>query len=168
MTLTDTGSGFFCNITNCGVSAELASGLAGTSFNLINPGNSQSFDFLTLTGSGIGITVYDIVATIAFDPPNFAVTGNGAGGSLLFFGQIIAGVLNWVDLPQTVVLDDGSVVSVNFTGGNGFFLGSSETVLAEVTLVSVAAVPLPASLALLLAGLGGLGLIASRRQTVAA
>ena len=47
VTLTDSGSGLVCFITNCGVSAALASGLDGMTFDLDNAGDMNSFALLT-------------------------------------------------------------------------------------------------------------------------
>ena len=156
VTLTNTTTGFVCGFTNCGVTAELASGLGNTTFDLGNEGESNTFDFLTFTGTGTGLAVYDIVATLAFNPPNISTTSGGSGGALLFFGSIVAGLLTWDDVPALIVLDDGSEVSVDFEGGFGLFLGQTVTTSASATLEKVAPVPLPASALMLLLGLGGL------------
>ena len=157
--LTETGSGFVCGITNCGVSAELAAGFGGTTFDLNNVGVSNSFDFLTFTGAGTGGVAYDITATLAFDPPNISTTGGGSGGALLFFGSIVGAILTWDDVPAKVILGDGSEVTVDFEGGIGLFLGNTVTTSASVTLDKVSAVPLPASALMLLLGLGGLAAV---------
>ena len=166
VTLTQTGTGFFCSLTNCGVEAQLASGLAGTSFDLSNVGDSNTFDFLTFTGSGTGGAIYDITATLAFDPPSFSVTGGGSGGVAVFGGYIAAGALFWTDMPTTVVLADGSEVRVDYQGGIGFLLGTSTTTSASLTLESLpAAVPLPASGVLMMAGIGGLFAMRRKRRS---
>ena len=100
--LTETGSGFLCGLTNCGVSADLAAGLGGTTFDLDNAGDSSTFDFLTFTGDGFGLTTFDITATLSFDPPNISTTSGGSGGALLFFGSIVGGVLEWDEVPAVV------------------------------------------------------------------
>ncbi len=165
--LTETGSGIFCGLTNCGVSADLAVGLGGTTFDLDNPGDSSTFDFLTFTGDGFGLTTFDITATLAFDPPNISTTSGGSGGALLFFGSIVGGVLEWDEVPAVVVLGDGSEVSVDFEGGFGLFLGNTVTTSASVTLDKVSAVPLPASALMLLLGLGGLAGVSRFRKKAA-
>lgn len=156
VTLTNTATGFVCGLTGCGVSAELATGLGDTTFDLNNAGESNTFDFLTFSGTGTGVAVYDIVATLAFSPPTLSVTSGGSGGAILFFGSIVGAVLTWDEVPALIVLDDGNEVSVDFQGGLGLFLGHSVTTSASVTLEKVAPVPLPASALMLLLGLGGL------------
>ena len=159
VTLTDSGSGLVCFITNCGVSAALASGLDGMTFDLDNAGDMNSFDFLTFTGQGSGLTAFDITATLAFNPPSLSTTSGGSGGALLKRGTIIGGTLTWDDVPETYVLSDGSELSVVFAGCTFIFCGDDVTTSASVTLDSVgetSPVPLPASALMLLAGIGGL------------
>ena len=78
--LTQTGSSFLCDLTDCGLTASLAAGLADTTFELTELGDSSTFDFLMFEtlGRDFGIQTFDIVATIAFDPPGFAVTSGGS------------------------------------------------------------------------------------------
>lgn len=169
VTLTERSSGFICNLTNCGVSADLAAGLGGTTFELDEVGESSTFDFITFSSDGgSGVATYDITATLAFDPPNLSTTSGGSGGALLFFGSIVAGVLNWNDVPASVVLDDGSEVTVDFEDGFGLFLGTSYMTSASVTLNHVAPVPLPASALMLLLGLGGLAGVRRLKKNAAA
>jgi hypothetical protein len=169
--LRQTGSSFLCTLTSCGVEATLASGLGSTTFDLDSAGESESFEFFTLAGDGgfsFGGTTFDIVATLAFNPPNFSATGNGFGGSLILAGQIALGVLIWDDLPTTLTLDDGSIVTVDFADGFfSEFISGPVSVAASVTLDSLGSptpVPLPASLVLLLAALGGLVLVGRNRK----
>ena len=165
VSLTDTASGFICNLTNCGVQAHLAAGLAGVSFDLSSVGDSNVFDFLTFTGSGTVAASYSIAATLAFDPPSFSATNTGSGGVLVLGGHIVAGALFWDSVPTAVTLADGSQVAVNFFGGLGLFLGNSTTTNASLTLETLpASVPLPASGILLLAGIGGLAALRRRRS----
>ncbi|MEM6480738.1 MAG: VPLPA-CTERM sorting domain-containing protein [Pseudomonadota bacterium] len=166
VSLTETGSGFICSLTNCGVDVSLASGLSGTSFDLDNPGDVETFDFLTFGGRGVGLNTYDIEATLAFSSPILSITSGGSGGVLVFGGSIAAGLLEWDDVPATVFLSDGSEITVDFEGGFDVFLGHSVTTTASLTLESVSpsAVPLPASGLLLLGGFGGLALLRRRRR----
>lgn len=153
-----------CVFSRCGVSADLADSVSGTSFTLAEAGDSATFDFLTFTGRGTGSAGYDIVATLAFDPPSFSTRSDGSANALLLFGRIVGGSLSWEDVPAFVTLADGSVVSVDFQDGFGLFLGSSVTTSATVTLVSVAAVPLPGSIGLLAAAFGGVLILSRRRR----
>ncbi|MEL6914725.1 MAG: VPLPA-CTERM sorting domain-containing protein [Pseudomonadota bacterium] len=154
--LTDRASGLRCYFTNCGVSADLAAGLAGTSFDIDTGNPSETFDFLTFTGAGSGGVTYDVTATLAFNPPNISTTSGGSGGALLARGSILGGALHWTDVPRVVTFADGTEIKINFQGGAGILLGHTVTTSASVSLEKVAPVPLPASAFLLLFGLGGL------------
>lgn len=158
VSLTETFSGLLCDATNCGVTAELSAGLGGTTFDLNNPGDSNSFDFLKFTGTGSGLVSYDVTATLAFSPPELSVTSGGSGGAFLIFGSIIGAALTWNNVPAVAVLADGTELNIDFEDGIGLFLGNSVTTSASVRLDEVAPspVPLPASALMLLLGLGGL------------
>lgn len=161
--ITDSATGWACYLTNCGIEAQIASGLSGTTFNL-QTGDMETFDFLAFTGAGYGATIYNTVATLAFTTPTGAnTTGSGGGFAILFGGFIKAGVLAWNNLPQTHVLADGSIVSVDFQGGKGILLGYSVTTSATVKGNHIAA-PEPAMLALFGSGLLGLAFILRWRR----
>lgn len=170
VTLTDSSGACWFG-TDCGVDARLADDFAQPAeFVLDDAGESHSFDFLTFTSDGgWGSETFEISATLAFETPaELTTTGSGSGSSLTFGGFIAGGSLVWTDLPSTVTLADGAVVSVDFEGGAGLFLGSSVTTGATVSLVSegsgsVSAVPLPAPALLLLSALGVFGIAGLRR-----
>lgn len=160
--INQTGSGLVCFFTNCGIEASLASGLGG-SFSL-EEGQSNTFDFLTFTGNGTGLSTYDVTATLAFVQPAASVTGNSSVAvAALFNGSIVAGALIWDNLPQIVDVD-GNVFAVNFQGGLTLLDGQSVTTSATVKALEVAPVPLPASALLLLGAVGGLAAMRKRKR----
>lgn len=139
------------------VGVELATDLETETFDLVNVGDSHTFDFLTFTSYGVGFyDEFDITATLAFDVPTVSDTvGNGDGG--IFFslgGFVVGGTLDWSNLPTMVAFGNGGLLGIDFEGGTGLFLHSPVTTTATVTLLA-APIPLPASGFLLLAGLGG-------------
>lgn len=164
--------GFFSGCTGAGdcISESLADGLIGTTFELNNVGDSETFDFLTFTGNGTGFYEnYMASATLAFDAPTIAASSGGSGGVVGVIGGFIgAGELQWDDVPVDVAFGNTGIVSINFQGGRTILPGSSITTTATVTLVQadISPVPLPASGLLLLGGMGGL--VAMRRRKKAA
>jgi len=91
-----------------------------------------------------------------FNPPmgNVAVTYSGAVN--------LTGQAAFNDLFTTMTVDFTGLVGGGFTGSSNYFT-DMDTLLVAGDLIPVAPVPLPAGLPLLLAGLGGLGLL--RRKT---
>ena len=160
------GGGFLC----CDLDADLNAGLDGTSFSL-EEGQSSTFDFIDWSPQGVlGSADFEVQATLGFLEPEFAgqqVYGNGAGSFATFFGVVSGGELTWTDLPQTIVLNNGTMFDVAFEGGSALFLGDITT-SATVTLTkAVAPVPLPATLPLMAFALGGLVLVSRRRKMIA-
>lgn len=172
VSITQTTAGRLCVETRCRITASLAPGLDGTSF-LLDEGDSMSFDFLQFRGRGTGAATYDVFATLAFSTPSLSVTGGATGFAGLFVGSIVAGVLTWNDLPQTITLADGTEFTVGFEGGLTILNGRRVTTGASVALTSgpngdpaggVPPIPLPAGVVLLLTGLGGLAAMRLRRK----
>lgn len=171
--LDQTGGGINCDWSNCGVTAALASGFGG-SFSL-GEGGTEVFDFITFGGDGTtGNFVFPddrdftIEAKLAFSSPSTSVLSGGSGGAFLLGGYIVAGSLYWDDVPVSVYLSDGSMVTVDFQGGHGILLeGDADyTTWASVTvdaIASPAAVPLPAGALLLIGGLGALTALRKRK-----
>lgn len=162
VTLTDQGQGFICFISNCGVEANLASGF-GSSPVTVGTGDIINFDFLTFTGNGTGGAIYDIAATLAFTAPaDASTTGTGGGSVLLLGGNITGGFLNWDNLPLTILLNQGSTVTIDFQDGLTLLAGNSVTSSASITGVNV--VPLPATVLLLGLGMLAAGYVGTRRR----
>lgn len=178
VTLTETGGGgLTCWITSCGIEASLAPGLTSASPFALGEGETESFDFIKFSGDGTtGLTgrSFEITATLAFTTPASSTTSGGSGTAYLLGGYITAGSLYWNDVPASIVLDDGSEITVNFAGGHGLLLDGKKTYTsgASVTVDSIAPIPLPAAGLLLLGGLGTLGILRRRttgkRETAAA
>lgn len=164
VSLSAAGSGIACNFTRCGISASLANGFGG-SFALAT-GQSNTFNFLQFNGQGSGGVAYDVSATLAFlTPAGATTTGNGNGAAALFRGRIIGGVLNWTNLPASVILANGSQVGINFQGGLSVLNGRNVTTTATVSGINI--VPVPMAGLLLLTGVGLLGAVGRRKARAA-
>jgi hypothetical protein len=160
VSLTETGGGgLTCLITSCGISASLVG--SGGSFS-VDEGQTEEFGFIRFEGdgtTGFSSRNFDIAATLTFDPPTAEASGTGSGGAFLLLGSIIAGNLTWSGVPDTIVLSNGSVITIDFEGGSGWLLDGDHgyTLNASVKVDSLAPVPLPAGALLLIGGLGALG-----------
>lgn len=164
------GSSANANRTGCifcasDISASTVSGLDSEAFSLTE-GMSYSFDFIEFTASGLGGGTYEVSATLAFSDPGGAITATGGGVYGTFFGAISGGTLTWDDAVQQVAFGNGGLYTVALQQGITLVKGSA-IAKATVTL-DAAPVPLPASALLLLAGIGGLGVMRARNRRLAA
>ncbi|WP_157764695.1 VPLPA-CTERM sorting domain-containing protein [Rhodobacter sp. CZR27] len=151
-----------CVLSNCGVTASLASSLRNGNSYEIGTGDSATFDFLTLTGRGLGWADYTISAVLAFSSPRLTVSGTGSLFTTTAFGRIVDGSLIWDAIAPIVV--NGSEFLISFGSGSELFDDGSRRITTTATLTGVNVVPLPATGLLLVAALGSLALIRRRRM----
>jgi hypothetical protein len=153
-------------VSGKGLNAFLAGGVNERSFSL-DEGQSATFNFLRLSGKGVeGTGTYYISAQLAFARPleTPAAVGHGGGVYAHYQGVVDAGTLTWTDMPTLITLKDGSVISVDFE--DGWRLRDERAIVrATVRLVEEAtAVAEPGTVAMIGAGLAGMGFAGRRRN----
>lgn len=155
-----------CVFGSCKVGATLAT--LPTSFSL-EVGESYTFRFADyVIDKGFGLGSASLTASLGFLDPAGSATTNGsasyfrAGG--IFTPGVFGGSLNW-DMPsQSITAANGSAYTVSFQNLAGVAFGSHGGINATVTLDSVAAVPEPATWALMILGFGAVAGAMRRRS----
>jgi PEP-CTERM motif-containing protein len=134
--------------------------------------NAQSFDFANFNvawGFG-GDDDARVEAVLAFTSPSVDAASTGGTADYFAFGGVFtAGSLIWDNPVQNFTTADGSTFSVSFGDLRGVTFGSNAIAPVTITVDSVAAaVPEPASWALMIGGFGMAGAMLRRRQSLAA
>lgn len=172
VTLTDqSGGGFVCSMTSCGIEANLASGFGGSID--LDEGQTWTFDFIEFSASGstglLGRS-FDISATLAFSSPDgIDTTLGGHGVGFFISGVITGGALSWNEDDAWYVLADGSRVRVAFQDGITILpLDRSVVTTASVGLFpgvsGTAPVPEPGAALLFATGIGVVAVEGRRRR----
>ncbi|MEM1077121.1 MAG: VPLPA-CTERM sorting domain-containing protein [Pseudomonadota bacterium] len=133
---------------------------------------SGSFEMLFETGPGVDITYFPVapyLITVEEDDPGASVAemffaDDGGIAGVTFSGSASA-IADGTDVAASLTAQSRYVFSITLEGGASMLL---ETAFTQVNAVQVAVpaatpVPLPASLPLLLAGLGGVAVLRRRR-----
>ncbi len=145
---------------SCPLTSSLVTPLSSFSLDV---GQSQTFDFAQfVVGPGLGIGSAVISAQLAFLTPNSAPASSGAAASYfriggLFTPGILGGSLTWDNPTQQLVAADGTKFTVSFGSVAGAQFGGTTRAPVTVTLDSVAAIPEPATWAMMLLGFGLIG-----------
>ncbi|WP_415184225.1 VPLPA-CTERM sorting domain-containing protein [Phaeovulum sp.] len=155
-----------CTFFSCAtLSGTFGAGATGFNWTPTSPTDSVGVsDFFNWSVSGAGIEGFSVAVTLAFSSPESVVAnGSGSGWFKTLFGVVSGGKLVW-DTINPVVFADGSQLDIAFDNVHAFGFGNSTTSGATFTGNTIAAVPLPASVPMLAAGLVALGALRRRKK----
>ena len=166
---TSAGSDVSADITSsmclgCFIDVSLSEGLDAADA-WLDAGDSFTFDFFDIVVGGlIGSAQIAVDATLALASPEVSAAGSGFGGFASLFYVINGGRLTWIQ-PDAIDLGDGTFLSVSFEDLAAFGFGNTATVSATISRYAVAAVPEPATAALLIVGVLALWFASRRRKS---
>ncbi len=151
------------------VSADLVTNLDNMIFSL-DTGDYRTFDFFTLTVDAdfLSVGTAEVEATLAFDNPSIAASGEGGGYYWSICGFISGGGLTWDDstLPDTFLVGS-STIQVDFEDWSGWGFGNTATIEATVRNLGdspSASAPVPEPATMMLFGTGMVGLAGFSRR----
>ena len=117
-----------------------------------------TFNFFDIALPDNGIGGGKVEATLVFtQPEDLAGEGDAAMGYLSLFGSVSGDGLFWYDDPEPLETANGSLFSLEFSDIGEWKHGTDYTVTATLKGESINQVPEPGTLALLGAGLLGIG-----------
>ncbi|MEA3468049.1 MAG: PEP-CTERM sorting domain-containing protein [Thermodesulfobacteriota bacterium] len=149
---------------NTSISATLADLDSVANFTL-DDGESEVFEFFTLSVTGNGVGSFAVESNLNFDDPDICAFSYGNGNWMTYSGwgaTFSAGQLAWDNVVQTFNLTDGNTVQIALEDGCALGAGSSTTIHATVTHLGPSPVPEPSTL--LIVGSGLIGLVGYNRK----
>lgn len=173
ITVTNIGQG--CVPGSCTLSASFSHSAAGWSWTPAAEGDVISvpdfIDWEIQTTNGrfgfppTGGGLYDVSVNLAFSSPEPASSlESGRAGFVTVLGAVSGGFVTWSGGGEGVIsFADGSKLAYNLEGALTGGLGKSASTGIEFTAVELAPVPLPAAGVLLLAAIGGMGVLRRRK-----
>ncbi|WP_253201442.1 PEPxxWA-CTERM sorting domain-containing protein [Sphingomonas quercus] len=158
--------------SGCKLSASLTTPFSDFS---IEEGTSQSFNFANFNVSrGLGgDSDARVEAILAFNSPLIGNASTGGTATYGVFGRLVGGSLIWDNPVQQFSGDNGELFTVTFSNLIGVTFGGNALATVTIHLDNVpdapaAAVPEPATWAMMLAGFGLVGAGLRRRTAVRA